>query len=111
MGVPTSTTLWCSSGLIWSPRWPPAAIISSMWLFSSRVTGSTSWNSSSMPSVNFSAMDANGRTVSARETRTLFLALMVWVAQAGLSAAQEGPTPPPRGPIELRDEWLPRRTA
>src|SRR5262249_52569833 len=52
-GVPTSTTLWCSSGLICSPRWLPAANISSMWLFSSRVRGSTSWNSSSMPRVNW----------------------------------------------------------
>src|SRR5262245_33228172 len=59
-GVPTSTTLLWSSGLIWSPRCAPAASISSMWLLSARVEGSTSWNSSSIPRVSRSVKAYQG---------------------------------------------------
>ena len=63
-GEPTSITLRCSSGLMLSPMCAPAASISSMWLFSSRVWGSMIWNSSSMPSVNaFGMVDRSGRIV------------------------------------------------
>src|SRR6185436_15324697 len=63
-GVPTSTTLRCNSGLISSPRWVPAASISSMWLFSSRVWGSMSWNSSSMPRVKRGSITASGGSIA-----------------------------------------------
>jgi hypothetical protein len=60
-----------------------------------------------MPIVNFSAMGADCRIVPGRGKRTLSRALIVWLAQAGALFAQEAPTTAPRGPIELRDEWLP----
>src|SRR5688500_17033198 len=59
MGVPTSTTLRCSSGLIWSPSCAPPASISSMWLFSSDVAGSTSPNSTWIPRASTSAIPAS----------------------------------------------------
>ena len=67
-----------------------------MWLFSSRVVGSTSWNSSSIPIVNFSGMGVNGRIVAGRSLP----ALIAWLLAAP-ALAQEA-----RGPIELREEWL-----
>src|SRR5262245_24898821 len=110
-GVPTSTTLLWSSGLIWSPRWAPAASISSMWLLSSRVAGSTSWNSSSMPIVNFSGMGADVGIVAGKAgaagLRSYRLAPVLLALLARAAAAQEPAAALPRGPIELRDEWLP----
>ena len=57
--LPISTTLWCSSRWIFSGSscscW---LIISETWDFSSRVSGSRTMNSSSMPSVNFGSLIA-----------------------------------------------------
>src|SRR5262245_3177773 len=56
--VPSSTTDWCSSGLSrpWICAWPPAKI-SLMWERSSRVSGSITWNSSSIPIVKLGRGD------------------------------------------------------
>src|SRR5215207_8139361 len=57
--VPTSTCDWIISGLTCSPRSiRPCSRIWTMCDFSSRVCGSTIWNSSSMPRVNFSGVIA-----------------------------------------------------
>src|SRR5262245_57421907 len=87
-----------------------------MWLLSSRVTGSMSWNSSSIPIVNFSAMGLTARIVPActrrargaracgRGRRAALAALAVLSCAAPAAPGEGGSAP--RGPIELRDEWL-----
>src|SRR6185503_14062410 len=50
ISVPISTTDWCSSGFMRSLRTAfPCSKISAMWERSSRVFGSMTWNSSSIP--------------------------------------------------------------
>jgi hypothetical protein len=72
-----------------------------------------SWNSSSIPIVNFSAMGLTARIVpactrrargSGRGGRAALAALAV-LSCAAPAAPGEGSSAP-RGPIELRDEWL-----
>jgi hypothetical protein len=69
-----------------------------------------------MPIVNFSGMGAGRRIVSGRAgagrlrlRRCPIPALLAWLVCSGPAAAQDA-SAPLRGPIELRDEWLPAQS-